>query len=71
MAASGIEFGSHTVSHPILWQLTHEELERELRDSRRSFGGGQPVDVIAYPIGETLRVRRAGQGSLQGLQLSP
>jgi len=54
MAASGIEFGSHTVSHPILTQLTHEELERELRDSREIIRRetGQPVDVIAYPIGK-------------------
>ncbi|MCP5327354.1 MAG: polysaccharide deacetylase family protein [Sinobacteraceae bacterium] len=54
MSQSGIEFGSHTVSHPILSNLEPAQLARELGDSRRSIElhTGQPADVIAYPIGK-------------------
>lgn len=53
MAKCGIEFGSHTVSHPILSTLTEEELQRELVDSRLAIQEQlrQPADVLAYPVG--------------------
>jgi peptidoglycan/xylan/chitin deacetylase (PgdA/CDA1 family) len=53
MAASGIAFGSHTVSHPNLTRLTDEDLNRELTDSKRVLESKlqKPIDTIAYPIG--------------------
>ncbi len=53
MAGGGIEFGSHTVSHPILSTLTESELQRELVDSRLAIQEQlrQPADVLAYPVG--------------------
>jgi peptidoglycan/xylan/chitin deacetylase (PgdA/CDA1 family) len=54
MAAAGIEFGSHTCSHPILTRLDERGLTRELEESRRVIGDrlGSPVDIIAYPVGK-------------------
>ena len=53
MARSGIEFGSHTVSHPNLTRLTDEELDLELSDSKRSLESRlqRKISTIAYPIG--------------------
>lgn len=55
MAASGIDFGSHTVTHPNLTQLTSEELQRELAESKRVLEARlqKTVDALAYPIGTT------------------
>ena len=53
MAASGISFGSHTVSHPNLTRVTDEDLHRELTESKCVLESKlqQPIDTIAYPIG--------------------
>lgn len=53
MSAAGIEFGSHTVSHPILSRLDDDELERELTVSREHLEQelGMPAPVLAYPVG--------------------
>ena len=53
MAAAGIAFGSHTVTHPNLTHVSDEELTRELGDSKKSLESRlqQPIDTIAYPIG--------------------
>lgn len=53
MAGAGIDFGSHSVSHPILSQLDDDALDWELAESRREIAAqiGRPVDVIAYPVG--------------------
>jgi peptidoglycan/xylan/chitin deacetylase (PgdA/CDA1 family) len=53
MSASGIEFGSHTVSHPILSRLDDEELAYELAESRRTLETqiDRPAEVLAYPVG--------------------
>ena len=53
MAASGIAFGSHTVSHPNLTRVTDEELERELSESKLVLQTKlqRPIETIAYPIG--------------------
>ncbi|MEW6704317.1 MAG: polysaccharide deacetylase family protein [Pseudomonadota bacterium] len=54
MARAGIEFGSHTCSHPILTRLDDAALRRELHESRRILSEqlGQPVDTVAYPVGK-------------------
>jgi peptidoglycan/xylan/chitin deacetylase (PgdA/CDA1 family) len=52
MAEAGHEFGSHTLSHPMLTQLGDEELRQELLDSRARIKErlGR-CDSIAYPFG--------------------
>ena len=54
MANGGIEFGSHTVTHPILSRLDDVAMAKELSDSRDRIRArtGQPVDAIAYPVGK-------------------
>jgi peptidoglycan/xylan/chitin deacetylase (PgdA/CDA1 family) len=53
MQAGGIEFGSHTSSHPILKQVPDEGLARELGESKQVIEAqlGVACDVIAYPVG--------------------
>jgi len=53
MTNAGIEFGSHTVSHPILSKIDDRQLESELVDSRRMIEEQthQSCQVIAYPVG--------------------
>lgn len=69
MSAAGIEFGSHTVSHPILSNLSHDDLRNELTESKHEIEGqiGKPVEVIAYPVGGPTafndEVRRAARGA--------
>jgi peptidoglycan/xylan/chitin deacetylase (PgdA/CDA1 family) len=53
MARSGIEFGSHGMSHAVLSRLSDADLMRELTGSRRAIeqATGIPVSAIAYPVG--------------------
>jgi peptidoglycan/xylan/chitin deacetylase (PgdA/CDA1 family) len=66
MAEGGIEFGSHTCSHPRLDTLGDEELAQELLDSRMRIKErlGR-CNVVAYPYGAwdervSIAARRAG-----------
>jgi peptidoglycan/xylan/chitin deacetylase (PgdA/CDA1 family) len=54
MSAAGYEFGSHTVTHPILSRLDDVDIERELAESRQVIRSqtGQAADVLAYPVGK-------------------
>lgn len=54
LAAAGWEIGSHTVAHRRLPTLAQEELEWELRESRRQLeeGLGRPCRSLAYPYGD-------------------
>ncbi len=53
MDKSGIEFGSHTVTHPILSQLTEEELEHEIIGSKKQLEQqlNKMIQTISYPEG--------------------
>jgi len=53
MSLHGIEFGSHTVSHPILSSLDGPSLDSELAESMAHLERelGKPVSVLAYPVG--------------------
>lgn len=53
MRAGGVEFGSHTVDHPILSRLDADGLESELAESRREIIArlGIEADLLAYPVG--------------------
>lgn len=66
---AGWEIGSHTCSHPHLTQVTDEELERELLESRRACETqtGRPCVSFAYPYSDqddrtVEATRRAGYG---------
>lgn len=53
MSRAGIEFGSHTVTHPVLTMLDDARLHDELADSKRviELKTGRPAPVLAYPVG--------------------
>ncbi len=53
MLAAGIEFGAHTVSHPVLSRCDDEALRRELVDSKQRLEceTGAQVQVMSYPFG--------------------
>lgn len=53
MQRGGIEFGSHTVTHPMLSRVDEAGLEVELGESKRAIEAelGRPVETVAYPIG--------------------
>jgi len=53
LAAAGMEFGAHTMSHPALDTLDPERVRAELEGSKRAVARwtGQPCRVFAYPYG--------------------
>lgn len=53
MTRGGVEFGAHTLTHPILSTLPEAEMEREILGSRREMERrlGAPVRLFAYPNG--------------------
>lgn len=53
MKDAGIEFGSHTVSHPILSCLSNSEVERELVESKMKIEEqlGEECIAFSYPNG--------------------
>lgn len=72
MAAAGIAFGSHSVTHPNLTKLADGELDWELAESKRTIEERlqREVRTLAYPIGNRdsfderviAAARRAGFG---------
>jgi peptidoglycan/xylan/chitin deacetylase (PgdA/CDA1 family) len=54
MHQAGIAFGSHTLTHPVVSQLTPTELANELGESRRLLEEklGSPVADFAFPFGK-------------------
>jgi hypothetical protein len=61
---TGVEIGSHTVSHPHLPMLSGDELRRELSESKLEIETelGRPCTELAYPYGEfDSRVRAAAR----------
>jgi peptidoglycan/xylan/chitin deacetylase (PgdA/CDA1 family) len=53
MHRGGIDFGSHTLTHPDLTKLSTPQIEQELRQSKSHLEGivGHPVSCFAYPFG--------------------
>lgn len=65
--AAGVEIGSHTVTHPILTQVTKERLRYEIHVSKARLQArlGRAVDLFCYPNGDyhndaVREVERAG-----------
>jgi len=54
MHTAGIEFGSHTVTHPILSRIPRHELLKELRESKQQLADqlGAGIVSFAYPNGK-------------------
>jgi peptidoglycan/xylan/chitin deacetylase (PgdA/CDA1 family)/GT2 family glycosyltransferase len=58
----GVQFGSHTLTHPYLTNLSDRDLEREVRDSKCKLEDllGTEVNSFSYPYGAVdMRVRGA------------
>ncbi len=55
MQAHGIEFGSHTVDHNVLTELSKNSINHELADSKQTLESrlGRRVEFLAYPCGYT------------------
>lgn len=53
MAGHGIEFGSHTATHPDLARVSRDKAEQELRESKQAIEDrlGRKVETFAYPYG--------------------
>ena len=53
MSENGIEFGSHTTSHPILTKLKDSDLKDELINSKNILQEklGKDISILAYPNG--------------------
>lgn len=79
MRDGGVDFGSHTVTHPILSRLGEDALRHELSSSRRELESrlGREVALLAYPVGnqsayDERSVRIAGEcGYRLGLTYVP
>ncbi|MCP4748551.1 MAG: polysaccharide deacetylase family protein [Desulfobacteraceae bacterium] len=54
MKAKGMEFGSHTVNHPILSDLNEKEILKELDQSKNDLEMilGSKINLFAYPKGK-------------------
>lgn len=54
MSGGGMDFGAHTVTHPILANLTAEEQGVELSESRLRLERqlGRSVTSLSYPVGK-------------------
>lgn len=54
MHQEGVSFGSHTLTHPVVSQLSPTELVSELGDSKRALEEklGSPVKDFAFPFGK-------------------
>lgn len=62
MQKCGVEFGSHSATHPLLTQLSDVQLRREVSDSKQRLEDLLGVEVVcfAYPYGDVdERVRGA------------
>ncbi len=67
MSRAGIEFGSHTITHPILSFLSDEEIEKEIKESKSLIESQieKPVISFAYPNG---RLHDFDQRSIDSLK---
>jgi peptidoglycan/xylan/chitin deacetylase (PgdA/CDA1 family) len=71
MSRYGIEFGSHTVNHKLLHQVSPSEVNEEVVESKKAIEGflNRPCKVFAYPGGhfnEEARAAVANAGYIAG-----
>jgi peptidoglycan/xylan/chitin deacetylase (PgdA/CDA1 family) len=67
MNRGGIDFGSHSVTHPILSELPYPVLMKELNESKRELCDRLQTDVVsfAYPNGQPADYSREVQTALK------
>lgn len=67
MARGGMEFGAHTVTHPILSRVDRQQLELEVATSKADIERetGQKVLAFAYPAGTRKRRDAAARASVE------
>ncbi len=53
MRAQGMQFGAHTVNHPVLTRIPVEQQLWEITESRKRIEQelGEPIHIFSYPIG--------------------
>lgn len=68
MRHAGMSFGAHTVSHPILANLSNEEQSDEILESRLRIESelGQPVTALSYPVGKRESFNDGTRDALSG-----
>jgi peptidoglycan/xylan/chitin deacetylase (PgdA/CDA1 family) len=56
MQKGGVDFGAHTMTHPVVSRLQPEDLSREISESKRLIEQrlNSPVDSFAFPFGKSL-----------------
>ncbi len=54
LAEAGFQIGSHTITHPVLNDLSEARLVEEIRDSKRRLEDevGRQIESFAYPFGQ-------------------
>jgi peptidoglycan/xylan/chitin deacetylase (PgdA/CDA1 family) len=59
LASAGMGIGAHTISHPMLSQLSPELAWSEISDSKHNLEQalGQEISAFAYPFGDSFSVR--------------
>ncbi len=69
MSQNGIQFGAHTVTHPVLSQVDAEVLQKEIADSKTMIEErtGRAVKSFAYPFGRTTHYPREAPALLKQL----
>jgi peptidoglycan/xylan/chitin deacetylase (PgdA/CDA1 family) len=67
MRREGIEFGSHTVTHPILSRIPHDEMLKEITESKQQLFEqlGDSVALFAYPNGKASDYNNAVKAALR------
>lgn len=63
MSKQKIEFGSHTVTHPILANISEAQLEREIVESKKTIEQelGKEILSLAYPVGRKSKFNQLAQ----------
>lgn len=66
MRQNGMSFGAHTVTHPVLANLTPEDQDQEIRGSQRRLSEelSEPIDAFSYPVGGLKSFNAATRESL-------
>jgi peptidoglycan/xylan/chitin deacetylase (PgdA/CDA1 family) len=53
MSTNGMDFGAHTITHPILTRISEQQINQEIKGSKKKIEDeiGRPVSSLAYPNG--------------------
>ena len=67
MSEGGVEFGSHTVTHPVLANVNADRLAVELRESKATIERetGKEAIAFAYPVGRSVNFTAAAMEAVK------